>query len=102
MDVNYFPGRIRVRDKIFRDKEIREAFLDIVNGFDAGQKITFNEKTASVLIEYKADKIDENKFKALYPMLQKYRSAIMFYDQRKKPEILAGIEELKNAVNSWK
>ena len=40
MDVNYFPGRIRIRDKIFRDQEIRAAFLEIAEGFDASQEIS--------------------------------------------------------------
>ncbi|MBP5695332.1 MAG: hypothetical protein J6X11_01650 [Treponema sp.] len=101
MDINYFPGRIRIRDKIFRDQDIRLAFLEIAEAFDAGQKITFNEKTASILIEYDASKIDEDKFKSLEPLVQKYRSAILFYDKRKKGEILAGIEEVKAAVKSW-
>ncbi|MCR5047070.1 MAG: hypothetical protein K6A42_10875 [Treponema sp.] len=101
MDVNYFPGRIRLRDKIFRDQEIRAAFMEIVDVFDADQKISFNEKTASLLLEYDAKKIDEEKFKSLSPLVQKYRSAILFYDQKRKPEILAGINELKAAVKSW-
>ena len=102
MDVNYFPGRIRIRDKIFRDQEIRAAFLEIAEGFDASQEISFNEKTSSLLIEYDASKVDEEKFKSLLPLAQKYRSAILFYEEKRKPEILSGILEIKEAVKLWK
>ena len=102
MDVNYFPGRIRLRDKIFRDQEIREAFLKAAAIVDADQKISFAEKTASLLIEYDADKVDEEKFKRLAPLVQKYRSAVLFYEEKRKPEILAGIAELKEAIKGWK
>lgn len=98
MDINYFPGRIRLRDKIFRDEEIRSALLKAVGKIDADQKISYKENTASVLIEYDAQKVDEEKFKSLGPLIQKYRSAILFYDESKKPLVLEGIAEIERQL----
>lgn len=93
MDVNYFPGRIRLRDKMFRDKDIRNELLKIVNTFDAEQKITYTEKTGSVLVEYDASKIDEEKFKSLFSLFEKNKMKILFYTSEKKDEIIALIKE---------
>ncbi len=98
MDVNYIPGRIRLRDKMFRDDEIRNTALAIANGINADQEIVWNEKTSSILVTYNASKVDEEKFKSLSPIIEKYKMKLLVYSERNKASILNMLAEIKSAL----
>ena len=45
MTYNYFPGRLRFRDPILRDKDIRNAAVEVVNIICPQAEITYKEST---------------------------------------------------------
>ena len=49
MDINYFPGRIRVRDAALRDDEIRTAALAVAKKLHAKLSFYTERKKAAVL-----------------------------------------------------
>ena len=100
MDVNYFPGRIRLRGKMLRDEDIRNAALEIAENINADQKIVWNEKTASILVTYDSNKIDEKKFTSLSPIIDRYKMKIAFYSEKNKPSILQMLGEIRAALFS--
>ena len=101
MQYNYFPGRLRFRDPILRDEEIRTAALDVVKLICPDAEITWKESTASILVLYPADKLNPEKLKPLVPLLLKIEPKIRFYTPKKKDAVLAGIEEIKNRVEAF-
>ena len=101
MQYNYFPGRLRFRDPILRDEEIRAAALDVVKLICPDAEITWKESTASILVLYPADKVNPEKLKPLVPLLLKIEPKIRFYTPKKKDVVLAGIEEIKNRVEAF-
>ena len=76
MDINYFPGRIRVRDAALRDDEIRTAALAVAKKLGDIQKLTYNERTASVLVEYDADSVPADKLNVLLPLAKKLHAKL--------------------------
>ena len=54
MQINYFPGRIRLRDSILRDEDIRQAAMDVAAKLGRIRSVSYNERTGSVLLEYDA------------------------------------------------
>ena len=101
MQYNFFPGRLRFRDPILRDEEIRAAALDVVKLICPDAEITWKESTASILVLYPADKVNPEKLKPLVPLLLKIEPKIRFYTPKKKDAVLAGIEEIKNHVEAF-
>ena len=101
MQYNFFPGRLRFRDPILRDEEIRTAALDVVKLICPDAEITWKESTASILVLYPADKVNPEKLKPLVPLLLKIEPKIRFYTPKKKDAVLAGIEEIKNRVEAF-
>ena len=101
MQYNFFPGRLRFRDPILRDEEIRAAALDVVKLICPDAEISWKESTASILVLYPADKVNPEKLKPLVPLLLKIEPKIRFYTPKKKYAVLAGIEEIKNRVEAF-
>ena len=101
MQYNYFPGRLRFRDPILRDEEIRAAALDVVKLICPDAEISWEESTASILVLYPADKVNPEKLKPLVPLLLKIEPKIRFYTPKKKDAVLAGIGEIKNRVEAF-
>ena len=98
MQYNYFPGRLRFRDPVLRDEDIRNAVLEVVKLICPAAEITYKESTASILAVYPSDSVQPEKLKPLVPLLLKIEPKIRFYTPKKKPEILAGIEAVKEAL----
>lgn len=101
MQYNFFPDRLRFRDPILHDEEIRAAALDVVKLICPDAEITWKESTASILVLYPADKVNPEKLKPLVPLLLKIEPKIRFYTPKKKDAVLAGIEEIKNRVEAF-
>ena len=95
MTYNYFPGRLRFRDPILRDSDIRNAALEVVHIICPQAEITYKESTASILALYPADKVNPDSLQPLLPLLLRLEPKIRFYTPKKKEEILAGIAEIK-------
>ncbi len=103
MQINYYPetARIRVRDPILRDEEIRGAALGVVKKICTIKTAQFNEKTSSILLEYEHDSLPMEKLNSLLPLARRLQSKVTFYTAKKKPEILSEIAKIESAVNSW-
>jgi hypothetical protein len=52
MTYNYFPGRLRFRDPILRDQDIRSAAIEVVRIICPQAEISYKESTASILAIY--------------------------------------------------
>ncbi len=102
MQYNYFPGRLRFRDPILRDTEIRNAALEVVQFICPQAEITYKESTASILAIYPEDVVNPDALKPLLPLLLKIEPKIRFYTPKKKTDILAGIAEIKLQVEKMR
>ena len=100
MDINYFPGRIRLRDAVLKDDEIREAALSVARKIADFASYSYNPKTGSVLIEYDAATVDEAHLESLKPLVMNLRSKVLFYSERNKSAVLATIAEIGAAVDA--
>lgn len=98
MQYNYFPGRLRFRDPILRDIDIRNAALEVVKMICPQAEITYKESTASILVVYAADSVNPEKLVPLKPMLLKLEPKIRFYTIKKKEDVLARIAEIKSKI----
>ena len=98
MQYNYFPGRLRFRDPVLRDTEIRNAALEVVQLICPQAEISYKESTASILALYPVDKVNPDTLKPLVPLLLKLEPKNRFYTPKKKIDILAGIEDIKLQV----
>ena len=102
MQYNYFPGRLRFRDPILRDSEIRNAALEVVELICPQAEITYKESTASILALYPADKVNPDSLQPLVPLLLRLEPKIRFYTPNKKSIILEGIAEIKSQVEKMR
>ena len=98
MQYNYFPGRLRFRDPVLRDGDIRAATLEAVRMICSQAELSYKESTASILAVYPADSVNVEELKKLVPYLLKIEPKIRFYTPKKKDEVLAGIAEIKDAI----
>ena len=48
---SFFPGRIRLRNDVFKDDDIFSALYSAVGSHSAVKKVERNERTGSVLVE---------------------------------------------------
>lgn len=94
MITSYFPGRIRLRSPIFKDKEISLLLKNILEKHEAIKKITHNHVTGSVLLEYNESNLPLEKLKALKEDLLKLKDIAWFYSEKDKEKIIALIEKL--------
>jgi len=102
MEYRYFPGRLRFRDPILRDQDIRNAALEVVRIICPQAEITYKESTASILAIYPEDALNPDSLKPLLPLLLKIEPKIRFYRPNKKSIILEGIAEIKSQVEKIK
>ena len=102
MEYRYFPGRLRFRDPVLRDTEIRNAALEVVQLICPQAEITYKESTASILAVYPENAVNPDALKPLLPLLLKIEPKIRFYTPKKKTDILAGIAEIKSQVEKIK
>jgi hypothetical protein len=102
MEYRYFPGRLRFRDPVLPDTDIRNAALGVVRIICPQAEITYKESTASILAIYPEDALNPDSLKSLLPLLLKIEPKIRFYTPKKKANILAGIAEIKSQVENIK
>ncbi len=102
MEYRYFPGRLRFRDPILRDSEIRNAALEVVQLICPQAEITYKESTASILAVYPEEAVNPVALQPLVPLLLKLEPKIRFYRPKKKSDILAGIAEIKTIVQKMR
>lgn len=102
MEYRYFPGRLRFRDPVLRDTEIRNAALEVVRLICHQAEITYKESTASILAVYPKAAVNPDALKPLLPLLLKIEPKIRFYTPKKKADILAGIAEIKSQVEKMR
>ena len=102
MQYNYFPGRLRFRDPVLRDSDIRSAALAAVRILCPQAEISYKESTASILAVYPAEAVSPDALKPLVPYLLKIEPKVRFYTPKKKDEILAGIADIKAAIEKIK
>lgn len=95
MEYNYFPGRLRFRDPVLRDTDIRNAALEVVTIICPQAEITYKESTASILALYPPESVNLDSLKKLVPLLLKIEPKVRFYTPKKKESILSGIAEIK-------
>ncbi|QTQ12171.1 hypothetical protein HRI96_08165 [Treponema parvum] len=101
MQINYFPGRIRLRDRILRDDDIRQAAVDVAAKLGKILSVSYNERTGSVLLEYDAESVDMEKISSLVPLAAKLNAKASFYTESKKDEIIALIEKIGRKIDGW-
>ncbi len=102
MQYNYFPGRLRFRDPVLRDGEIRNAAIEVVKLICPQAEITYKESTASILALYPEKALKLEELKPLLPLLLKIEPKIRFYSPKKKDDILKGISEIKDSLKNLK
>lgn len=102
MEYRYFPGRLRFRDPILRDQDIRNAALEVVRIICPQAEITYKESSASILAIYPEDALNPDNLKPLFPLLLKIEPKIRFYTPKKKDNILKGISEIKSQVEKMR
>ncbi len=102
MEYRYFPGRLRFRDPVLRDTDIRSAALEVVRLICPQAEITYKESTASILAIYPEDAVNPDTLQPLLLHLLKIEPKIRFYTPKKKTDILAGIAEIKSQVEKMR
>ncbi|MCR4938788.1 MAG: hypothetical protein K5930_01605 [Treponemataceae bacterium] len=102
MQYNYSPGRLRFRDPILRDGDIRKAAVEVVKKICSIAEISYRESTSSILVLYPEDAVSPEALKPLLPCLLKLEPKLRFYTPRKKEEILDQIREIGLAVERIK
>ena len=101
MQINYFPGRLRLRDPALRDEAIRSAALDVLHSICPAADPKYNEKTGSVLITYDPDSVPLERLQTLVPDLQKLRQKIAVYSENNRDDILSDIARIRSIIDSW-
>lgn len=92
---SFFPGRIRLRDKVLKDAEISEALRASVEWHCSVTNIEHNLQTGSVLIEYTPEKLPMKQLTALTSELLSLKKLCDRYNGKDKTPILEKIAELK-------
>ncbi len=98
MEYRYFPGRLRFRDHVLRDTDIRNAAIKVLKKICPQAEITYTEKTSGILAIYPSDSLDIEKLKPLLPLLLEIEPKIRFYTPAKKQAVLDGIKKIEKKV----
>ena len=99
MEYRYFPGRLRFRDHILRDVEIREAAIEVVKKICPDAQVTYTEKTSGILAVYPENCVKIEKLRPLVPLLLELEPKVRFYTPAKKQAVLDGIKKIENKVS---
>lgn len=102
MQITNCPGRIRVRDPIFRVEEIRSAAIDIAKIICPNAQITYTEKTSGILAIYPPESLNLEKLKTLLPLLKRVEPQIRFYTPKKKQAVLDALAQIKQKASELK
>lgn len=96
MVTSFFPGRIRLREAVFKDSVIVEECLKILKSSDAVTNVQNNYTTGSVLLEYAPDKVPMDKLEPLVPFLKELERLTHNYNDKNREIILEKLKELEN------
>ena len=102
MQINYFPGRLRLRDPSLRDEAIRSAALAVLHSICPAADSKYNEKTGSVLVTYDPADVPLERLQALVPALKKLRQKVAVYSEKNRGDILSDIARIQSIIDSWK
>lgn len=102
MVTSFFPGRIRLREAVFKDHAIVEECIKILKSSDAITNVQNNYLTGSVLLEYEPDKIPMEKLKPLVPFFKDLEKLSRNYNGQNRDQILNKLQEFKTIIESWK
>jgi len=102
MHINYFPGRLRLRDPALRDEAIRSAALAVLHSICPAADSKYNEKTGSVLVTYDPADVPLERLQALVPALKKLRQKVAVYSEKNRDDILSDIARIQSIIDSWK
>lgn len=92
---SFFPGRIRLREAVFKDPVIVEECLKILKTSDAVTNVQNNYTTGSILLEYDPDKVPMDKLEPLVPFLKELERLSHNYNGKNREIILEKLKELK-------
>jgi len=98
MEYRYYPGRLRFRDHVLRDEEIRNATIAVLKKICPQAEITYTEKTSGILAIYPKESVDLKKLKPLVPLLLEIEPKIRFYSPQKKQVVLKGIKKIEETI----
>lgn len=99
---SFFPGRIRLREAVFKDPVIVEECIKILKSSDAVKNIQNNYTTGSVLLEYDPDKIPLEKLKSLIPFFQDLEKLTHGYTIKKRDVAMNKLQEFKDTLINCK
>ncbi|MBR1639058.1 MAG: hypothetical protein IJ688_06700 [Treponema sp.] len=94
MEYRYFPGRLRFRDHVLRDEDIRKAAVNVVKIICPQAEITYTEKTSGILAIYPPQSLNLESLKPLLPLLLEIEPKVRFYTPAKKEAVLEGIKKI--------
>lgn len=103
MVTSFFPGRIRLRDPIFKDAVITARALSILKKpvLSALLKgVEHNPSIGSVLITYHPLKVPTARLESLVPLVKKLEREVRVYSEKNKSIILSILDELEAAIEN--
>ncbi len=101
MQINYFPGRLRLRDPALRDEAVRTAAIAALKSISDDAVCEYKEKTGSILITYDPARVPIERLETLVPYLQKLRQKIAVYSEKNRNDILSDIAQIRSIIDSW-
>ena len=101
MQINYFPGRLRLRDPALRDEAVRTAAIAALKSLSDDAVCEYKEKTGSALITYDPARVPIERLETLVPYLQKLRQKIAVYSEKNRDDILSDIAQIRSIIDSW-
>lgn len=104
MITSFFPGHIRLRSPIFKDKDITERALLMLKAPSLSsilKKIEHNPLAGSVLVTYHPNKLPIAHLTPLLPFFKKLEQEVSIYSEKNKPLILSMLDELEGYIKKW-
>lgn len=103
MVTSFFPGRLRLRDPIFKDKEITERALAILKRpplLSIVKTIEHNPVAGSVLVTYHPTKLVPAHLAPLLPLVKNLEREVGMYSEKNKDSILSLLDELEASIKN--
>lgn len=91
---SFFPGHIRIRDRVMKDPDIARAVQDFGKEQSYVTNIQINPVNGSILIEYEPERVPLDQFKAMARLLLHLKRLCDLYSPRKKEAIIETIHEI--------
>jgi len=98
---SFFPGRIRLRENVFKDPVIVEECKRILKSSNVVTTVSNNYTTGSVLLEYNPESVPMEKLTPLLPFFLELEKLAHNYTQKNRELILKKLEEFKKIIEKW-